>query len=183
MNQNFNLKLQSKLILSFVFVVAMIGVSGSSGLLFVQRIAASVGVYSDISSPLVQEATILVDRMKDMQIALLAALHDDDGAEIQSTEQGLSDQGEAIEQGFERLLELSAAGDLDLDITEAVETNKEFRNQAQRLLESLRIRIGKQKEAQQQLRKFNGQREELSTLLSAFARRAETVMGGGGRQQ
>ncbi len=177
MNQILNLKLQMKLILSFVFVVALIGLSGGSGLVFVQRIAASVGAYSDISSPLVEEATILVARMKDMQIALLAALHDGDGAEIQSTEQELSGQWQAIEQGFERLLELSAAGDLDLDITEAVATNKEFRKQAQRLLESLRIRVGKQKEAQQQLRKFNGQREELSTLLSNFARRAETVMG------
>ena len=177
MNQILKLKLQSKLMLAFALVVVLIGVSGGSGLLFVQRIAASVGVYSEVSSPLVQEATVLVDRMKDMQVALVSALHDDDGAAVQFTEQELAAHEAAIEQGFERLQELSAAGDLDLDISEAVATNQEFRTQAQRLLESLRIRIGKQKEAQQQLKKFNSQREELSTLLSEFARRAEAVMG------
>ncbi len=57
------MKLQTKLILSFVFLSALIGASGGAGLLYVNKIAGSVAVYSDVSSPLMDETMSLVDGM------------------------------------------------------------------------------------------------------------------------
>ncbi len=79
-----NMKLQTKLILSFVFLSTLIGASGGSGLFFVNRIADTVGVYSDVSSPLVEETMALVGGMQNTHVTLLEALGRRDEDRIQA---------------------------------------------------------------------------------------------------
>ena len=105
-----NMKLQPKLILGFVCLSALIGVAGGSGLLFVNRIADTVGVYADVSSPLVEETTALVGGMQSMHVALLDALGRQDLDRIQATEAEITEHEGTDRKRFERLRRLSAWG-------------------------------------------------------------------------
>ena len=101
------MKLQVKLVLSFALLSTMIGASGGSGLFFVNRIAESVGIYSEVSSPLVNETMGLVGNMQTMHIALLDALGRQDETQIQATEANIAEHDDAAQKGFERLRQLS----------------------------------------------------------------------------
>ena len=171
-----NMKLQMKLVLSFVFLSALIGASGGSGLLFVNRIADTVGVYSEVSSPLVEETTALVGGMQTMHVALLDALGRQDEDRIQATEAEITELEGAAQKGFERLRELLAAGGIDLEIDGAMSRQGEFVEQAHDMLTAHRIKVSKEAAAQQQLREFENQRQALEKLLTAFARQAEADM-------
>ena len=171
-----NMKLQLKLILCFVFLSALIGVSGGSGLVFVNRIAASIGVFSEVSSPLVDEATGLVSGMQKMHVALLDVLVRRDVEQIKAAEANIAELDGAAKKGFERLRQLSVEGQLDLDIDGAVATQREFVGQAHELLASHRVKLAKEAEAQQQLQEFQKQRQALEGLLTTFAHQAEARM-------
>ncbi len=172
-----NMKLQTKLILSFIFLSALIGASGGSGLLFVNRIADTVGVYSDVSSPLVEETMALVGGMQNMHVALLDALGGQDEDRIQTTEAEITELEGAAQKGFERLRQLLAAGGIDLDTEGAMSRQAEFVEQAHDMLTAHRIKVSKEAAAQQQLHEFEKQRQALEKLVTAFAREAEATMG------
>ncbi len=149
-----NMKLQKKLVLSFVCLSALIGASGGSGLLFVNRIADTVGVYSDVSSPLVEETMALVGGMQNMHVALLDALGRQDADRIQATEAEITELEGAAQKGFERLHQLLAAGGIDLDIDGTMSRQGEFVEQAQDMLTAHRIKVSKEAAAHHQLREF-----------------------------
>ncbi len=172
-----NMKLQMKLVLSFVFLSALIGASGGSGLYFVNRIADSVGTYSEVSSPLVDETMGLVDNMQTMHIALLDVLGRQDAAQIQAAEANIAEHDDAAQKGFERLRQLSVEGQLDLDIDNASLTHEEFIGKARKMLQVHRITVAKGAEAQQQLSEFEKQRQALDDRLAALASEAEASMG------
>ena len=171
-----NMKLQMKLLLSFVFLSTLIGASGGSGLFFVNRIADTVGVYSEVSSPLVEETTALVGGMQNMHVALLDALGRQDEDRIQATEAEITELDGAAQKGFERLRQLLVAGGIDLDIDGAMSRQGEFVDQAHDMLTAHRIKVSKEAAAQQQLREFEKQRQALEKLLTALARQAEADM-------
>ncbi len=170
------MKLQMKLVLSFVFLSALIGASGGSGLLFVNRIADTVGVYSEVSSPLVEETMALVGGMQNMHVALLDALGRQDEDRIQATEAEITELEGAAQKEFERLRQLLAAGGIDRDIDGAMSRQGEFVGQAQDMLTAHRIKVSKVVAAQQQLREFETQRQALENLVTDFARQAEATM-------
>ena len=172
-----DMKLQMKLVLSFVFLSALIGASGGSGLFFVNRIADTVSIYSDVSSPLVEETMALVGGMQNMHVALLDALGRQDEGRIKATEAKITQLGGAAQKGFERLRQFLAAGGIDLDIDGAMSRQGEFVKQAHAMLTAHRIKVSKEAESQQQLREFEKQRQALEKLLGAFAREAEATMG------
>ena len=171
-----NMKLQMKLVLSFALLSTMIGASGGSGLFFVNRIAESVGIYSEVSSPLVNETMGLVGNMQTMHIALLDALGRQDEAQIQATEANIAEHDDAAQKGFVRLRQLSVEGQLDLDIDNAVLTNEEFIGKARKMLQVHRITVAKGAEAQQQLLEFEKHRQALDDRLAALASQAEADM-------
>ena len=171
-----NMKLQKKLVLSFVCLSALIGVSGGSGLLFVNRIADTVGVYADVSSPLVEETTALVGGMQSMHVALLDALGRQDLDRIQATEAEIAEHEGTDRKRFERLRRLLAAGAIDVDIDGAISRHGKFVEQAHEMLKAHRINVAKEAAAQQKLHAFEQQRRALDKLLTAFAREAEAGM-------
>ena len=170
------MKLQTKLVLSFVFLSTLIGASGASGLFFVNRIADTVGVYSDVSSPLVDDTMALVGGMQNMHVALLDALGRQDEDQIRATEAEITELEGAAQKGFERLRQLLAAGAIDLDIDGAMSRQGEFVEQAHDMLTAHRIEVSKEAAAHQQLGEFEKQRQALEKLLTAFARQAEANM-------
>ncbi len=171
-----DMKLQMKLVLSFVFLSTLIGVSGGSGLFFVNRIADTVGVYSEVSSPLVEETMSLVGGMQNMHVALLDALGRQDETRIKATEAEITELDGAAQKGFERLRQLLAAGGIDVDIDGAMSRQGKFIKQAHDMLKAHRIKVTRGVAAQQQLREFEKQRKALEKLLTAFAREAEAGM-------
>ena len=172
------MKLQRKLILGFIFLSLLIGASGGSGLFFVNKISNAVGIFSDVSSPLVDETTALVENMQKMHIAMLEALAQTDADNDRRHATELTDLDATTQQALGRLTRLSTEGRLDLDLDEAAGWQREFVAQAREMLASHRTQLTKETVAKDRLRVFEAQRLKLDALLAEFAGRSETVMSG-----
>ena len=98
------MKLQRKLILGFIFLSLLIGASGGSGLFFVNKISNAVGIFSDVSSPLVDETTALVENMQKMHIAMLEALAQTDADNDRRHATELTDLDATTQQALGRLV-------------------------------------------------------------------------------
>ena len=76
-----SLKLRPKLILAFAGMAVMAGLCGAIGLLFVDRIGASVSVFSDVTSPMLSESTALVDNARRMRSIVLRVVSGGENAD------------------------------------------------------------------------------------------------------
>ena len=105
-----NMRLAKRLTVGFVFMAAVIAATGMSGIYFVNAIQGSVATFSDISSPLVDQTTTLVDGMRKAHVAVLGSLEDvshenedhaaedhgqEGGTEVQPAADGAEQQGGA----------------------------------------------------------------------------------------
>ena len=72
-----NMRLAKRLTVGFVFMAAVIAATGMSGIYFVNAIQGSVATFADVSSPLVDQTTTLVDGMRKAHVAVLGSLEDD----------------------------------------------------------------------------------------------------------
>ena len=68
------MRLKAKLMLAFLGLSLLIGISGTAGLFFVQRIGATVGFFSDVTSPLLAKSTSLADNAQRTRAAFLDGL-------------------------------------------------------------------------------------------------------------
>src|SRR5262249_62422540 len=68
------LRLKAKLILAFLGLSLLIGISGAAGLFFVQRIGAAVAVFSEVTSPLLTQSMDLADNAQRTRAAFLDGL-------------------------------------------------------------------------------------------------------------
>jgi hypothetical protein len=107
------------MLLAFCFLALLIGISGSSGLYFVERIRGSVDTLSSFSAPLVRETQSLVESRQKMHVSMLEALLQQDASRDQGYRDQLTELDGLTQRGFEALNGLSRAADIDLDIASA----------------------------------------------------------------
>src|SRR5262245_24079454 len=99
------MKLKAKLILAFLGLSLLIGVSGAAGLFFVQGIGATVAVFSDVTSPLLTQSMSLADNAQRTRAAFLDGLSSGKNAdEITRT---LADLNDTARRGLDALRALS----------------------------------------------------------------------------
>jgi diguanylate cyclase (GGDEF)-like protein len=68
--------LRPKLIMAFAAMALMTAICGTVGLFFVDRIGATVSLFSDVTSPLLTESTALVSNMERMRVAFFRGTTD-----------------------------------------------------------------------------------------------------------
>jgi methyl-accepting chemotaxis protein len=172
----FQLKLQLKLILSFLFLAALISVSGGASVFFVNKIESTVSVFTDIASPLLEETMSLVDGMQKMHITTLDLLGRTDGGGNQRFSESMSAFDAAAKQRLERMNQLSVRGNLDLSTEEAAGLQRGFVQKANQMAVAHRQRLEKEALAQQMLVRLEEQRLALDLMLTNLAGLSETLM-------
>jgi hypothetical protein len=169
-------RLRSKLILTFLCLVMMVGGAGGFGLFYINKVAQTSEVFSDVAAPLVNETMALVNSLQGVHASLLEMF------ELQSVEghqaytQKLDAFDAAFHAGLARLGQLIAHGKLDVDIQEVMGQQRDFVKQAQDMLALHSTQVAQKAVARQRLHDVETQRRELDTLLATFATESESIM-------
>ena len=81
-----NMRLSFKLMVSFLLMVFIIGVVGTAGLLFIEKIQGKVAIVSEVASPMVMTTIRLGETMQGANIESMIALcsHDEKAIEKQN---------------------------------------------------------------------------------------------------
>ena len=94
-----NVKLRTKLLLTFLVFIVLIAAAGGAGLFFVNKIQGEVKTFAEVASPMANTTSTIVDQMQKAHIALLELLQVRDTQEIQQREAIVA----AFDQTFGRI--------------------------------------------------------------------------------
>src|SRR5262245_10243817 len=103
-----NSRLQYKLIAAFLVCVPLVGLSGGTGLWFVNDVGRSVKTLSEVASPLVDSANELILSAATAQMSVAGALRERTADAVAAAEASIEAQQTAIKKAFDRMKELSA---------------------------------------------------------------------------
>ena len=170
------LRIRTQLLFAFALLSAVILLTGGSGLLFTKRIGGTVEVFSDVTSPLSAEAANLVQGAQLMTLKLFEALMQNDASALDEAGAELNQFNTAAKSGLAQLETLSRNGGLDLDMSKAGDLEKEYRQQADQMIEASKRQIAEQAIAIERLAQFEVQRAALDKLLSDFISTNESTM-------
>jgi diguanylate cyclase (GGDEF)-like protein len=70
-----SLTIGRKVFMTFLSLALMVGICGTSGVIFIERITSSISVFSDITSPLLIESMALIDNADHMRVTALDDSH------------------------------------------------------------------------------------------------------------
>ena len=169
--------LKGRLILAFVFVATLIAVSGGAGLFFVNRMGATIQVFSNVASPLLIQASGLVENVQKTTIAVLEATNQSSSsgsaqAEIARIAQ-LSAEGE---RGLAALRALSGSTNLDLQVEAVTRLHADFIRTSQDMIASWQKEISATTVVNQQFAAFEKERQALDEILASLIRQTEETM-------
>jgi HAMP domain-containing protein len=166
-----SLKLRPKLILAFAAISMMAGLCGSVGLFFVDRISASVGVFSDVTSPLQVESMALVENARRMRTTLFRAL--DAGETGDQLSHSLLDLHAESQGHLAALRRLAERTSVDIKVDAAEQREREF----VQVLERMMAASGREQTAsaitKDRLAQFDAKHRAVTGILLALANRAE----------
>ena len=169
------MRLKAKLMLTFLGLSLLIGISGAAGLFFVQRIGATVGFFSDVTSPLLAKSTSLADNAQRTRAAFLEGLKSGRGET--DIAKDLAALDEAARKSLADLRGLSARAGLQVRLDDLDGRQRQFTETLRDML-AAHFR-GQTSEAvtRDRLTKFEADRREFDVLLTAVATEAETKIG------
>src|SRR5262249_40208121 len=152
----------------------LIAVSGAAGLFFVQRIGATVAVFSDVTSPLLTQSMSLAGNAQRTRAAFLDGLSSGQNADqIKRELAGLDD---AARKGLETLRALSEKAGIAARIGDLDRRQREFAKILQDMLAANFRERATESVTQERLAKFENERRALDALLTTLATQAETRM-------
>jgi len=170
------MRLRTKLLLAFLSLAMMVGGAGGFGLFYINSIAKTAEVFSDVAAPMVNETMALVNSLQEIHILLLEILDLQSIENHQAYGTKLAEFDTAFHSGLARLDQLIGHGQLALNVQEVVAKQRAFVQQAQDMLASHQTKVAKEMMAVQGLRDFETQRQELDALLTHFASDSEGTM-------
>ena len=65
------MRLRTKLLLAFLWLAMMVGGAGGFGLFYINKIAKTAEVFTDVAAPMVNETMALVNSLQEIHIFLL----------------------------------------------------------------------------------------------------------------
>jgi len=172
-----DLKLRVKLLLAFTFVSVLVAVAGGSGMFFITKIDGTIGIFSDVTVPLMAETASVINGNRGMQAAMQEALVGEDEESIQDYAGQLNLLEEEIQLGLDRLNQLSNEGQLDVNTDEAVKWHREFVSRSHEMLASYAVRLDRNAAALQRMEEFEKLVRHLDSLLRAMAKEFESTAG------
>jgi methyl-accepting chemotaxis protein len=169
------MKLQNKLHLSFSVIAVLIALTAGTGLYFTTTVSKSVDVFTDVSSPMVEQISALNSDTQQMHAKSLQALQLRQRSEVNALEQEVSALEEKVTLGFETVQALIGENP-DIRLDEARAEFGRFASQAHQLLEAQRDRIAQQNNKIKRAELYDQQSVELTNVLREFSKQANTTM-------
>jgi hypothetical protein len=119
-----HLNLRPKLILAFVAIAAMAALCGVVGLIYVNRITATVSAFTDVTSPLLTNSVSLVEHAQRTRSLVFSAI--EQGKEAGQFSRELSEIHQDIQEHVQALKFLSGVAKIDLHLEEIEQYEKAF---------------------------------------------------------
>ena len=170
-----NMKLRTKLMLGFVVLALLTAASGGSGLFFVNSIGGTVGVFVDVTAPLVKLSGSLVENNQAVQNNLLGALNSDE-IDYETDGRIRSLDGTAKQQLAE-VRDIAERERVNLALDDAESAQSELVDEARRALAAHEAQIDADATMAGRLVEFDERRREIEQVLGDVARQAEVAMG------
>jgi hypothetical protein len=170
------LRLQIKLAMAIVLLVAMIVGIGVAGLLSVQTIHSVVSVLTDVSSPLVTTTGELNDAVERAYIAALELLTVADVQKVKDYSKLLDQIEKSFDERLARLGGIIEHGKLQLNTEVLSNKKQDFFETVHAMIEAYTTNLSKEKAKIEGLEGFEKQRQVLDAVLVNFVKRAETEL-------
>lgn len=176
--QNFNkFKIKTKLILAFLFLIIMITVAGSSGLIFIMTIRGHVETISDIAAPLNRISGSLANTLQEAHITVVSLLSEKNEEKIKEKKPLLKNFETTIDQNLKELSLISEKGGISLDIKGLQDLTHGFFDQVKNAMlaheEMLKIETDKTVK----LNDFNLQRQATDSAMTVFVEASQSAVG------
>jgi methyl-accepting chemotaxis protein len=169
-----DMTLKAKLVLGFLSLSLLIGISGATGLFFVQRIGATVAFFSDVTSPLLTHSLRLVDNAQRTRAEFLDGLSRGRGAD--EIDKDLTRLDEAAAKSLDALRTLSANAGMAVRVDEVAQQQREFVRVLQDMLAAHFRGRATETAMRERLAKFEADRHAFDALLATIAAQAEAQM-------
>ena len=170
------LKLRAKLVAAFLCLSILIGICGASGLIFVRGIGATLAVFADVTSPLLNQTVVLTDNAQRVRSVFLDAVNKNDNAAFLESSAKLEDLGVAAGQGMDKLRDLLGKARLPVRLDEIRQLQNEFHQIYLSLLTAHRQQQTAFLAVQERLMSFETNRRDFDSLLRTITARGEVLM-------
>ena len=159
------MKLRAKLAAAFLCLSVLIGICGASGLIFVRGIGATLAVFADVTSPLLNQTVVLADNAQRVRSVFLDAVNKNDNTAFLESSGKLEDIGVAAGQGMEKLRDLLGKARLPVRRDEIRQLQNEFHQIHFALLTAHRQQQIAFLAVQERLMSFEANRRDFDSLL------------------
>ncbi|RJQ53466.1 MAG: HAMP domain-containing protein [Desulfobacteraceae bacterium] len=167
-----SMKLATKLIISFSFLVLIIAATGGAGIFFIKKIQ----VLSDSVSPLVNVAIAIGEKTNKAHIALaeLSGLERDE--QIVEQKNALSEIKSGFEENLEQLSAVIKEFDFDVDTGKVEELKGEFFRLSDEALAAQQQGLKKAAETRKSLEAFEQQKDAVEEVIDQIGSRNEAEL-------
>jgi methyl-accepting chemotaxis protein len=179
-----DLRLQTKLILGFLFLSILICISGGVGLFMMNKTQANIGDVTEVAVPLANVAAALQGNTQTLNGVLLDALSQRDVNSVNSSRARIAELKTAGAEELSRLQTLSTRSGLDLNVESVVTIQQSLAQQANDALVAHGTNLTNTAAQDKRLEAFEVLRQKIDKQLSGYAREAQSAMSGmedGGR--
>jgi methyl-accepting chemotaxis protein len=171
-----NLSLRWKLIAAFLALAPLIGVAGGCGLLFVNRIGASVTEIAEVSGPLLQDTAAALKSSQAMVGALGHEMQEDKAAAREKVQQAIEAESTKLTAILMTLSTRAAGGDTGLDLGQVGNLGEKFIAAIDSAAKSLLEEAAMREQASIKLAELQNLMTEIDKLTTDMASASESVM-------
>jgi methyl-accepting chemotaxis protein len=171
-----NLSLNVQIVSAFLFLSIAIGVIGGAAYLLASRIGDKVGVYTDLSIPLLKETSSLRLRTEIVKNVLAETGTNLENADFSQLHKALTDFDAASKQRLENIGRLIGASGIDLNLEQTAALKSSFVALVEQVLSAFRTRVAAQKAAGSRLAEFEALRLHIDQILTAFTQESSAQM-------
>jgi len=160
-----NMKLITKLMLSFLVFIIMLAALGGASLFFINKIV----ILADVASPLVTTTSVLVSHLEKTLNTVSGLLSMTDVEKIQEQTKVIDQLDGEFQATTNQLSGIIAENNLQLDIQPLQHIHRKFFEHLNNMISARKILVMKEAAAGKSLEDLEKQRHELDAILSALA--------------
>ena len=168
-------RLRSKLLIGFVTLASLSAVVGAIGVIFVGRVASSVGILTNVATPLLIENVVLVDSARSMRAIVFRAINAEE--DVGTLRDQLRELDSASSANLTRIAALATAAGIDpVNLLTATRFKDEYVATLDRVLELYRRERDIEKLEKVRMADFARIRDDIDGLLADINIRAEAEL-------
>ena len=121
-----SLSIKAKIISSFVIILLLMGILGISGIFSLHKIASNIEFITNVTSPISQKSTELVDNMREISVDLTDMLKNNNMKKVKIQTKEILDKSKKFEIKLSELLEIISSNNINLSTITLYKTQSVF---------------------------------------------------------